>query len=150
MTRSILCLLAVLVVLAAPLVARADNSFGLRDTEAKLRLDARQKVLFDDAVSATKRALLATAIAGNQVKAQIGDELGKAHPDPFRMLVNPDDIAGQLRAPWRESHEAWTRLYATLDERQLAIARREIEQRIQLIEVASETFLKGFAIKPGR
>jgi hypothetical protein len=142
--------LVALLLLAAPLAALAQGlGPDLRELERQLRLDPMQKSLFDEAAAATQRAMLATGLAALGVKSRIDEELRQPAPDLGRMLGDPEDLIDQVRPQWREARDAWSALYATLDERQLAIARAEIERRFRMLEGAAGRALKGRTERPG-
>ena len=131
---------------ALPAAAQAlPGDFG--DLEARLRLDPAQKAQFDTAVSATRRAMLATSLVALEMKARLAQELAKDRPDFEGLLADPEAIASQVRPQWREAHAEWRRLYGMLDDRQVAIARDAIERRLGLLEDMGGALLRGFREK---
>jgi len=143
--------LAALLLLVAPIAALAQGlGADFRDLERQLRLDPAQKALFDEATAATQRAMLATGLAALGVKSRVDEELRKSRPDLGRMLGDPEDLLDQVRPQWREAGDAWNALYATLDARQAAIARRELERRLGMLQGLGAQALKGFGETPRR
>jgi hypothetical protein len=91
--------------------------------EIELRLRPAQKAQYQLAVGATKRALMSVAIAGLQVKERLSQEIAKPVPD-LDALYRLHEEAVELAAPnFREAADEWSRLYAMMDERQVAIAK---------------------------
>ena len=134
-----------LAMLLLPLAVNAQSLAGpdFGDLEARLRLDPAQKAQFDEAVGATRRAMLATGLVALEMKTRIAQELAKERPDLERLLADPDALLSQVRPQWREAHDEWTHLYGMLDARQVAIARDYIERRLGALEGMGDV-LKGF------
>ena len=108
MLRAVLAALA----LACSFGAHAgplDRDF--QKLEQQLRLSPVQKEQFDMAVAATQRAFLAVAMAGMQTQ-------------------DAQQVIDQVRPLLRDTRDEWSRLYAMLDEDQVRIARRYIEERL--------------------
>ena len=142
MLKALITFVAMLLV---PLAAHAQSLTGpdFGDLEAKLGLDPVQKAQFDEAVAATRRAMLATGLVALEMKTRIAQELAKDRPDLERLLADPDALMSQVRPQWREAHDEWRRLYGMLDARQVAIARDYIERRLGALEGMGD-LLKGF------
>jgi hypothetical protein len=146
MRRSLLVRLVVAAaLLLAPWGAFAqDIPFDFRALERQLHLDRAQKAQFDDAVAATRRAMLVTALVGMEMKDRIAHELARQRPDLRRLLPDPDAVRADLEPNWREAHAAWARFYATLDERQVAIAREYVERRLARLQDFAGGLLERF------
>ena len=101
--------------------------------ERALRLTPEQKEQYDVAVAATKRALLALAMSGMQVKERMEREFGKDRPD-LNILYDFHDLMIQQNKPvFREAAEEWKKLHRLLDPDQVRIARRFIEDKLDLL-----------------
>ena len=101
--------------------------------ERSLRLTPEQKEQYDVAVAATKRAFLALALSGMQVKERMERELDKDRPD-LNMLYDFHDLVIQQNKPvFREAAEEWKRLHRLLDPDQVRVARRFIEDKLDLL-----------------
>jgi len=136
--------LAFLFLVLAPLAALAEGAgLDFRSLEPRLHLTPGQKMLYDEAVAASQRAMLATSLAALEVKGRLDQELRKPRPDFARILGDPGDLLDQVRPQWREAREAWTALYETLDARQAAIARDYVERRLGTFDDAASLLLRG-------
>lgn len=101
--------------------------------ERSLRLTPEQKDQYDIAVAATKRAMLALAMSGLQVKERMERELSKDRPD-LNMLYDFHDLFIQQNRPvFREAGNEWKKLHRMLDPDQVRIARRFIEDKLDLL-----------------
>ena len=98
-----------------------------------LRLKPAQKAQFDVAVGATKRALLAVAMAGLQVKERVSKELEKPRPDLNTLYDIHEQVIEQNKPLFREVRSEWSRLYALLDPDQVATTKRFIEDKLNLL-----------------
>src|SRR5690349_16834284 len=106
MTRAIRHLLAVLALFAVPLAAAAQGlAPDFHGLESRLRLTPAQKALFDDAVAATQRAMLATGLAALEGKGRLDEELRRPRPDIGRLLAQPQDLIEQVAPQWREARD---------------------------------------------
>jgi hypothetical protein len=101
--------------------------------ERMLRLKPEQKAQFDLAVGATQRALLAVAMTGLQIKERVSRELDKSRPDLNVLYDIHDQLIEQNKPLFREARDEWSRLYALLDPDQVAIAKRYIEEKLDLL-----------------
>jgi len=101
--------------------------------ELALRLKPAQKAQFDVAVGATKRALLAVAMAGLQVKERVSRELEKPRPDLNTLYDIHEQVIEQNKPLFREARDEWSKLYALLDPQQVDVAKRYIEDRLNLL-----------------
>jgi len=135
--------LAALLLLAAPIAVPAQGlAPEFHELERHLRLDPAQKVLYDEAVDATNRAVLATGLVAFDVKNRFDEELRKPRPDLGRLLGDPEDLIEQVRPQWREAREAWSAFYATLDRRQAVIARDFVERKLGGVEDVAGLLLR--------
>ena len=101
--------------------------------ERALRLKPMQKEQFDVAVGSTRRALLAVAMAGLQVKERISQELSKPRPDLNALYDIHEQVIEQNKPIFRETRNEWQKLYALLDDEQTAIAKRYIEDKLNIL-----------------
>jgi hypothetical protein len=101
--------------------------------EGALRLDPVQKRQFDVAVAATQRALLAVAMSGMQIQERMRAEMEKPRPDLNLLYDIQEQVIEQNKPLFREAREEWSRLYAMLDEDQVRIAKRYIQERLDLL-----------------
>lgn len=99
--------------------------------EQQLRLKPHQKEQFAQARSATQMALVASAMSLTLLQRELGEELSKARPD-FMGLLTSQQAAYELNAPlFRNAAEEWSKLYALLEDDQVAIAKRYVEERLR-------------------
>jgi len=102
----------------------------LEGLERALKLTPAQKEQYDMAVGATKRVMLAVTLAAVQAKERLAAELAKPRPD-FRALEGlRDELLGETRTLRREAREEWMKLYAMLDQAQVAELRDFLERRL--------------------
>jgi hypothetical protein len=123
----VVLLCASLAVAAGPL----DRDFDR--LERMLRLQPAQKAQFDLAVGATQRALLAVAMSGLQIKERVSREFDKSRPDLNVLYDIHDQLIEQNKPLFREARNEWARLYSMLDPEQVAIAKRYIEDKLDLL-----------------
>ena len=131
MIRRFLLLLAVCLV-AIP--AAAQGKLGFEGLERSLRLNPYQKQQFDVAVTATQRAMVAIGLGALQAKSRLAQELLKDRPDPNALLLAQDELVEFSKPHVKAAREEWVRLYATLDEDQVRIARDFVEEKLRLVE----------------
>ena len=98
--------------------------------EAKLKIRPEQKQQFDAAVGATQRAMLAVGLIAMQLKDKLGQELLKPRPDFKALMEAQQELIEQTRPLFREARQEWTKLYAQLDDEQVAIARSFVDEHI--------------------
>ena len=122
---ALLC--ASLAVAAGPL----DRDFDR--LERQLRLLPEQKLQFDIAVAATQRALLAVAMSGLQIKERVSREFDKSRPDLNIIYDIHEQIVEQNKPLFREARNEWMKLHAMLDPEQVGIAKRYIEDKLDLL-----------------
>jgi len=101
--------------------------------ERALRMNPAQKEQFDIAVGATQRALLAVAMAGMQIQERMRVEMDKPRPDLNLLYDIHEQVIEQNKPLFREAREEWMRLYALLDPEQVRVAKRYIEERLDLL-----------------
>jgi hypothetical protein len=131
MIRRFLLLLAVFLV---ALPAAAQGKLGFEGLERSLRLTPYQKQQFDVAVTATQRAMVAIGLGALQAKSRLTQELLKDRPDPNALLLAQDELVEFSKPHVKAAREEWVRLYATLDEDQVRIARGFVEEKLRLVE----------------
>lgn len=127
-------LATVLLLLCFSLVAKAgplDPDF--ERLERALRLNPAQKEQYDVAVNATRRAILAVAMAGLQVKERVARELDKPRPDLNILYDIHEQVIEQNKPLFRDARNEWSKLFAMMDEEQTAITKRYIEDRLNLL-----------------
>jgi hypothetical protein len=123
-----------LVLLLSSLVAQAgplDPDF--ERLELALRLKPAQKEQYDVAVNATRRAILAVAMAGLQAKERVARELEKPRPDLNILYDIHEQMIEQNKPLFRDARTEWSKLFAMMDDEQAAIAKRYIEDRLNLL-----------------
>lgn len=101
--------------------------------ERMLRLKPEQKAQFDLAVAATQRALLAVAMSGMQLKERVSREFDKSRPDLNIIYDIHEQLIEQNKPIFREARNEWMKLHAMLDPEQVAIAKRYIEDKLDLL-----------------
>ena len=129
-----------MVTVAALLVALPAHAFTVpmpdfERLERELRLRPDQKAQYYTAVGASKRALLSVALAGLEIKERLAQEFQKSRPDLNALYAAHDLLVSQTAPAFREAHDEWGRLYATLDEDQVAIARAFIRDKLMQVPV---------------
>lgn len=136
---SIFCTLA--------LAAQAQSfSLGPRydELEARLKLNPAQKAQFDIARAATQRALLSIGLVVLEVKGRLAAELAKDRPDFEFLARDPEALVAQVRPHFREARTEWSRLYATMDDDQVAIARDYMDKQFARLEKIGVELLNLF------
>lgn len=128
--RRFLALLLALAVFAAN-AGPLDPDF--ERLERVLRLKPAQKEQFDVAVLSTKRALLAVAMSGLEIKERVSRELAKDRPDLNTLYSIHEQVVEQNKPLFREVREEWGRLYALLDPDQVTLAKRYLEERLSIL-----------------
>jgi hypothetical protein len=121
-------------------LAFAANAQSLRlgppfdELEARLRLNPAQKEQFDVAKAATQRALLSIGLVVLEMKGRLASELSKNRPDFESLARDPDALVAQVRPHFREARDEWARLYAMMDDDQVAIARDYMDKQFAQLE----------------
>ena len=126
--------LLAIVFLAASLGAAAgplDPEFDR--LERALRLKPAQKEQFDVAVASTKRALLAVAMAGMQVKERLAQELAKPRPDLNALYDFHEQVIEENKPLFREARNEWSRLHSMLDPQQVDLVKRYLEDKLNIL-----------------
>jgi hypothetical protein len=129
--RAFLAVLLLMVSLGAPaqlLGPRYD------ELEARLKLNPAQKEQFDVAKGATQRALLSIGLVVLEIKGRLAAELSKDRPDFESLARDPDAIVAQVRPHFREARDEWSKLYAMMDDAQVAIARDYMDKQFGQLE----------------
>jgi hypothetical protein len=101
--------------------------------ERALRLKPAQKEQYDVAVNATRRAILAVAMAGLQTKERVARELEKSRPDLNILYDIHEQVIEQNKPLFKDARTEWSKLFAMMDEEQTAITKRYIEDRLNLL-----------------
>jgi hypothetical protein len=117
-----------------PSLALAQWSEAMPDFaafERAIGLKPGQKVQFDRAAGATKRALISSATAALEMKDRLQTELAKPEPDFLGLIAAQNAIVEMQKPLFREAAQEWQQLYATLDPRQAARAREYIEDKLR-------------------
>ena len=135
---------------AAPSGGDLSQFLQLDRLEQSLRLKPGQQEQYDAAVGATKRLVLALSLAGIQAKERLAAELAKPNPD-FRSLERlGDDLMLETRTLRREALQEWQKLYAMLDDAQVAELREFLQRRVDHLGLLND-FLRGLpADRPKR
>lgn len=113
--------------------------------EAALELTPAQKEQYDLAVGATKRMMLSMALAAMQVKEKLREEFAKPRPDLGALASLRDNIVEDSKPLRREARDEWLKLYAMLDERQIATIKDFLENRLDHLGVLHE-FMMGLML----
>lgn len=119
------------------LAAHAQSlSLGPRydELEARLKLNPAQKVQFDVAKGATQRALLSIGLVVLEIKGRLATELAKDRPDFEFLARDPEALVAQVRPHFREARAEWSKLYAMMDDDQVAIARQYMDRQFAQLE----------------
>lgn len=112
--------------------AAASTQFPLPQLdklERALNLTPDQKAQYDVAVGATKRMMLGIALAGMQVKEKLQQEFAKPRPDFGALADLRDSVVEQSRPLRREARDEWLKLYAMLNDDQVATIKDFVEQK---------------------
>jgi hypothetical protein len=112
------------------------------ELESRLRLNPAQKAQFDVAKGATQRALLSIGLVALEIKGRLATELAKDRPDLEFLLRDPDALVAQVRPHFREARAEWARLYAMMDDDQVAIAREYMDTQFARLENAAAEIVK--------
>ena len=98
--------------------------------ERELRLKPSQKVKYDVAVASLKRTLLASATIFMEMKEQLATEVTKSNPD-FARLWSSQRAAFDMMSPLlAETLDEWQKLYALLEDDQVVIAKRFLQDAL--------------------
>jgi hypothetical protein len=130
---------------AVALAAQAQGfNLGPRydELEARLKLNPAQKEQFDVAKGATQRALLSIGLVVLEIKGRLATELSKDRPDFESLARDPDAFVSQVRPHFREARAEWSRLYAMMDDDQVAIARDYMDKQFAQLEKIGAEILK--------
>ena len=101
--------------------------------ERALRLKPAQKEQFELAVAATQRALFAVAMSGLQIKERLSKEFAKPLPDLNTVYDIHEQVIEQNKPLFREARDAWSKLFTMLDDEQVAITKRYIEDKLNVL-----------------
>ena len=101
--------------------------------ERALRLRPAQKEQFEVAVAATQRALFAVAMSGLQIKERVAKEFAKPLPDLNTIYDIHEQVIEQNKPLFREARDAWSKLFTMLDDEQVAITKRYIEDKLNVL-----------------
>jgi hypothetical protein len=104
------------------------------ELEARLKLNPAQKEQFDVAKGATQRALLSIGLVVLEIKGRLAAELSKDRPDFESLARDPDAIVAQVRPHFREARDEWSKLYAMMDDAQVAVARDYMDKQFAQLE----------------
>lgn len=116
---------------AFPLAASALEMPDFERLELQLRMKPAQKAQFDRASSATKRALLSSALAMTEMKNRLQEELLRPKPDFASLLAAQGAVIEMNRPLFREAGEEWSKLYTVLDDGQAAMARQFLQDQLK-------------------
>jgi hypothetical protein len=143
MTHALMRAFVAVLLLAATFGAQAQL-LGPRydELEARLKLTPVQKEQFDVAKGATQRALLSIGLVVLEIKGRLAAELSKDRPDFESLARDPDAIVAQVRPHFREARDEWSKLYAMMDDAQVAIARDYMDKQFAQLEKIGVEILK--------
>ena len=105
----------------------------LEQLERALRLKPAQKAQFDVAVGATRRALLAVAMSGLQIKERIAAELAKPRPDLNTLYDIHEQAIEQNKPLFREARAEWSKLHSMLEPDQVDMVKRYLEDKLDVL-----------------
>jgi hypothetical protein len=106
-----------------------------------LNLSPAQQAQFDAAVASTQRVIVAAAIDGMQLKAQVKAEFAKPRPD-LEALARAKDASAERLKPLHEASRAeWLRFYATLGDDQVAIVKSFLEDKMEHLDALRQFVL---------
>ena len=146
MKRSLLLFMCSLVMLVAPAACAdplAPFSFPKLDRlEKKLQLTADQKVQFDIAVAASKRAMLFMTMTAMQFKEKLRAEFEKPVPDLRALAEAREAILEDSRPLRREAKEEWLKLYGMLNADQVIAAKSLLADQLEQMWLFHEFMLK--------
>jgi hypothetical protein len=116
--------------------AHAQAMFGpdYDELEKRLKLKPAQKEQFEIAKSATQRALLSIGLVVLEMKGRLATELSKNRPDFDALARDPEALLAQVQPHFREARNEWSRLYAMMDDEQVAIAREYVDKQFARFE----------------
>jgi hypothetical protein len=127
--------LLAIVFLALSFAAHAGTSARWDKLEQTLKIRPEQKEQFDAAAGATQRAMLSIALSALQAKERLSEELMKARPDFNAFVELQDQVMEQNRPLLKEAREEWRKLYETLDDEQVVIAKNYLRNQLgQLLQ----------------
>jgi len=145
MTRTILAVLLLAFSGLAPAASPPGDVvqyLQLDRLERSLKLAPDQKEQYDLAVGATKRLMLGLTIAAMEGKERLAAELAKPSPD-FRALERlGDQVMEESRTLRGEARDEWMKLYAMLDQAQIAELRDFLQRRVDHLGLLND-FLRG-------
>jgi hypothetical protein len=122
-----------LILVAMSFAAQAAPRWDMLEQNLKIRPE--QKEQFDAAVGATQRAMVSIALSALQAKERLSEELMKPRPDLNALIDLQDQVVEQNRPLLRIAREEWRKLYDTLDDEQVEIAKRYLREQVgQLIQ----------------
>lgn len=131
MTLSFARAVGAAILLAVSLGAAASSQPRFEQLEEDLKIRPEQKMQYDLAVGSTKRALLSVALTAMRIKQRLAEEIMKPRPD-FRAFVREqEDLVEQNRPLFKEAGEQWQKLYAILDDEQVAIAKSFVRDNLR-------------------
>ena len=139
---SVLLMAVAFVASAAPPQLVLNFNRQLERLEANLQLTPAQKVQYDVTVAATKRAMMQFAMAAMQAKARVEEELAKPRPDLNLLYELRESIVEDGKTLRREARVEWSKLYAMLDNAQVAEVKRFIEERIDRLGLLHDFLLQ--------
>jgi hypothetical protein len=145
MTRTILAALLLVfsgLAPAAPPAGDISQFLQLDRLERSLKLTPDQKEQYELAVGATKRLMLGLTIAAMEGKERLAAELAKPRPDLRSLEKLHEEVMDQSRTLRREAREEWMKLYAMLDEAQVAELRDFLQRRVDHLGLLHD-FLRG-------
>ena len=127
--------LLAIVFLAVSFAANAGVAPRWDKLEQTLKIRPEQKEQFDAAAGATQRAMLSIALSALQAKERLSAELMKARPDFNAFVELQDQVVEQNRPLLQEAREEWRKLYETLDDEQVVIAKNYLRNQLgQLLQ----------------
>jgi hypothetical protein len=127
--------------------ASAQDLRNFKDLEKRLRLNPMQKEQFEIASGASQRAILSIGLVAMQLKARLFTELAKDRPDMDAVFRDHEEYLELVRPNFREARTEWAKLYAMLDDEQVAIARAYVEKQFANLDRIGDELLRSLRDK---
>lgn len=140
--RAFSCALLLLVAASASAQLPQLDLPRFDELEQALKLTPAQKEQYDLAVGATKRMFLHMAMTALSMKQRLADELARPRPDLGVLEDLRRGLVEDGKPLRREARDEWAKLYAMLDEAQVATLKRFLEQRLDRLGILHEFMLQ--------
>jgi hypothetical protein len=122
--------------------AAPQLNLRFENLEEALKLTPVQKAQYDAAVGATKRMMMQLALAAMQVKQRLLEELAKPRPDFGVIEEARQALLEDGKTLRREARQEWLRLYAMLDDDQVATLKRFVQDQVENVGILHDFLLQ--------